>query len=84
MLLFFGLGLAGLAFGRRFIRARQPGWAFYSILSGIVVIALLVAASGGPDGRLLLPSYAGVLQRASLVVGLGWTAVLAARVVREA
>jgi hypothetical membrane protein len=83
MLLFFGLGLASLAFGRRLAHARQPMWAVFSTLSGIAVILFLGASSGGPDGQ-FLPAHVGVLQRVSLVAGLGWTAVLAARVAREA
>lgn len=84
MLLFLGLALAGFAFARSFARERQPGWAACSALSGLAVIVCLGASSGGPDGQLLIPTHAGLLQRISLVAGLGWTAILAARVAREA
>jgi hypothetical protein len=60
----------------RFMDAGLTGWGIYSILSGIVVVALFVAA-------VRIPARTGLLQRLSIIVGWTWIALLAEQVLHS-
>lgn len=82
LLLFLGLVVAAFAFARRFRQEDAPRWATFSLAAGVVVFVFFGASSGGPSGQ-LFPAVSGLLQRISLVTGLGWVAALAAREIRS-
>jgi hypothetical membrane protein len=76
MLVFFGLPAAMFVFARRFSRAGRGVAAAVAVGSALAMLgfyfAALVSASGGPA----IDGVAGLLQRASAVVGLAWLALL--------
>jgi hypothetical protein len=75
---FVALTAACLVLARRF--AGDPawrGWAGYSIVTAILVVVFFiaadVAANAGPNAP------AGILQRLSIIIGWGWIALVALR-----
>jgi Protein of unknown function (DUF998) len=75
---FVSLGVACFALALRFAGdAHWRGWAAYSILTGVVVVASLVF-SNVPS----LSDFAGLIQRVGIFVGWAWIAFLAARLFR--
>ena len=79
---FTSLPAACFVLARRF--AGDPGgrgWAIYSIATGILVVVFLIAAdlvaSLDPDGP------AGLFQRLSIIIGWGWIALLAFRLMSK-
>lgn len=74
---FLSLPAASLVVARRF--AADPGargWAVYSAATGVAMVVLFVAfGAAWEDGS----ATAGLLQRATIIVGWGWIALLAAR-----
>jgi len=83
-LLFFGLVAAALVLARRFRREGSTAWAAASIAVAAIVFVFFGASGGGPSGQLLFPAVAGLLQRISLIAGLGWLAAVAVRAIRSA
>jgi Protein of unknown function (DUF998) len=86
LILFVALSAAGFVLARRLGEAGR-GWAAYSRISGTLVIVLAFAA--GIAYRLdvqgiLRPAPAGLLEHASLLIGLCWIAALGARLSRSA
>jgi hypothetical membrane protein len=87
IIVFFSVGLASLIMARRF--AGDPhwkGWTAYSIITGIVVIVFFIASIGASalDAAGTLPnSPTGLLQRIAIIVGWGWVALLAIRLLRN-
>ena len=81
-LLFFGLVAAALVLARRFWREGDTGWALGSVGAAVVVFVCFGASGGGPSGQLLFPETSGLIQRVSLVAGLGWVAAIALRALR--
>lgn len=81
MLLFFGLVVAAVALARRFRQAGAHAWAILSLAVGVVVFVFFGASGGGPSGQ-LFPEVGGLLQRVSLVAGLGWVAAIAVLEIR--
>jgi hypothetical protein len=77
LLLFVGLVVAAFVFARRFRQERASRLATVSLVAGVVVFVFFGASSGGPSGQ-LFPEVSGLLQRISLVTGLGWVAAIAA------
>jgi hypothetical membrane protein len=80
---FFSVALASLIMSRRFAGdPRWKGWAAYSIITGIVVIVFFIASNVtavlDETGR-LPNSPTGLLQRIAIIVGWGWVALLAMR-----
>ena len=77
---FLGLPVGTFVFGRLFASRREPGWAWYSRLSGIGMLAAFFVAR---LGFRLLPSYPdlaanfGLLQRITVTVGFAWLTLLA-------
>ena len=79
---FASLIAACFVLARRF--AGDPawrGWAFYSIATGILVAVFFimtdVVASLNPNGP------AGLIQRISIIIGWGWIALLAFRLMNK-
>jgi hypothetical protein len=80
---FAGLPAAAFVFSRRFATlAGRGGMRRYSLATAAVMLAFFVASTvaAGNDG---LRSVAGLLQRASIMTGWSWIAVLALRTMRE-
>jgi hypothetical membrane protein len=80
MLFFLGLPAASIVLGRRFAGWGQPGWARYSILTGIGCLAafglafVALGSSAGPLGDM-----AGLIQRVAAVIGFTWLTLLSIR-----
>ena len=83
MLLFAGLFALPVALARRWWLAGDRRWAIASAIVAGVVFLTFGLSGGGPSGELLVPAASGLLQRVSLVAGLGWILVLAVRTIRE-
>ncbi|HEX5441760.1 MAG TPA: DUF998 domain-containing protein [Ktedonobacterales bacterium] len=84
----FGLLTAAtFVFARRF--ARDPlwrGWGVYSLVTGIVCVVTFIAclATAVLDEHGVLPnSPTGLLERVAIIVGWGWIALLAIRLLRQ-
>jgi hypothetical protein len=84
MLLFFGLVGAAAVHASRSWRTGDRGWAAASATVAVVVLVAFGASGGGPSGELLLPAYAGLVQRIALVIGLGWVLALALQSLQRA
>ena len=84
VLFFAGVPIASFVFCRRFATSGERGWALYSLLSGIGMLAFFALAAVGFDQNPGLVSVAGVFQRLSISVGLIWVALLALRFLRNA
>jgi hypothetical protein len=82
VLFFFGLVIASIALSRRFRRSGAAGWAIYSIVSGVAIFVFFGLSGGGPNGDLLVPSAAGLLQRVAIIAGLSWVLAVALRILR--
>lgn len=80
---FGGLAAACFVMWRRFRAAGETAWAAYSIASAVGVLVFLGASSADPSGQPFIPAYAGLMQRVSIVVGLGWMAILAGSLLRR-
>jgi uncharacterized membrane protein YhdT len=77
------LPIACFIFARHFLTARDAAWSRYSLFSGLamlVVFVIYAAGAGGADG---LEPITGWLERASIVVGFAWIALLAVRVLQR-
>ena len=83
LIAFAALAAACLVLSRRF--AGDPtwrGWAAYSVVTGILVLALFVATdvvSLSPDPT----APAGLVQRITIAVGWGWVALLALKLTKD-
>ena len=86
-LAFGSLTIAIFVLARRFASDRQwRGWALYSLVTGILFvgffIACLVVAVLDQSG--VLPNApAGLLERIAIIIGWGWIALLALRLLRQ-
>jgi hypothetical membrane protein len=81
---FPALVAACLVFARWFAVRRERGWAFYSAVSGVVLLITVILASYGfrhPEG---LGSFGGLFQRIAVICGWGWLAALAIRLLKNA
>jgi hypothetical protein len=79
VLFFAGVPSACFVFCRRFVTSGERGWALYSLLAGLGMLAFFVLAAVGFDQNPGLVSVAGVFQRLSISLGLIWIAILALR-----
>ena len=79
--LFLIIGLPGASFvlGRHFLRLGRPGWAWYSIGTGIGVIVFFTFNFAGLQQVASLATVAGLLQRIAIVVGFAWVSAVAIR-----
>ncbi|HKV57068.1 MAG TPA: DUF998 domain-containing protein [Ktedonobacteraceae bacterium] len=86
-LVFVSLTIAIFVLARRF--ASDPawrGWALYSLVTGLICVATFIAglAVAVLDEKGIFPqSPAGLLERVSIIVGWGWIALLALRLLRQ-
>jgi hypothetical protein len=83
-LLFFGLIAAAFMLANRDRRAGRTAWAIASFSVAVTILVFFGLSGGGPSGQLLFPAASGLLQRVSLVAGLGWVAAVALRCLRDA
>lgn len=74
---FFGLPIACFIFARLFLRLRKRGWAAYSVITGLAMLAMFVLAAIGFGERAGLAGLAGVFQRLSIITGWSWITLLA-------
>lgn len=83
LITFSSLAIAGFVMARRF--AGDPnwkGWALYSTITGTLVAVFFIASTvvSALDENGVLPgSPTGLLQRIAIIVGWGWIALLAMR-----
>jgi len=83
VLFFAGVPIASFVFCRRFATSGERGWALYSLLSGLGMLAFFVLAAIGFDQISAFVYVAGVFQRLSISLGLIWVALLALRLMRS-
>jgi hypothetical membrane protein len=81
--LFVAMPVTCFAFAASFRRQRSPGWAWYSLATGMLVaagvVALIVAFNtSGP-----LADVAGLIQRATIIVWFGWVTLVALNMLRS-
>src|SRR5215472_1431749 len=74
---FPALVAACLAFARWFALRRERGWAFYSAVSGVVLLISVVLASYAFPRTEGLGLFGGLFQRIAVVCGWGWLTALA-------
>jgi len=77
--------VAAFVVARRFAIAQRRGWAIYSTVTGLLIVALFIASTAvSVQDELGLWSNAptGLLQRISIVVGWTWIAAFALRLWR--
>ena len=84
VLFFAGVPIACFVFCRRFVTLGERGWALYSLLSGLGMLAFFVLAAIGFEQIPGFVNVAGVFQRLSISIGLIWIALLALRLMRSA
>jgi hypothetical membrane protein len=82
-LFFFGLPAACLVLGRRFRAWGQPAWARYSTGTAVAFILFFLLTALGLQQVGSLETIAGLLQRITIVIGLGWTSLLTVHVLRD-
>ncbi len=87
LIVFSLLPAASFVLARRF--AGDPnwkGWAPYSIITGVLVVVFFIASTAASvlDERGIFPGApTGLLQRIGIIVGWGWIALLALRLLRQ-
>jgi hypothetical protein len=84
---FFSLAITCFVMARRFAGdANWKGWALASLLVGIALIVLFIAfttVSALDENGVLPNSPTGLLQRIAIILGWGWMALLALRLLRQ-
>jgi hypothetical protein len=77
--IFLGIPAAAFACAWRLHRSDSPGWAAYSAATGgaMLTTAGLAGAGFSQDPRFV--NYAGLCQRASIVIGFSWLTALSIR-----
>jgi hypothetical membrane protein len=87
LIAFTSLAIASFVMARRF--ASDPdwkGWARYSMVTGVLIVVFFVAATvvSALDENGVLPgSPTGLFQRVAIIVGWGWIALLAIRLLSK-
>ncbi|HUC78170.1 MAG TPA: DUF998 domain-containing protein, partial [Vicinamibacterales bacterium] len=79
---FLGLPAACSVLVVRFFTIGEPGWAVYSLVSGLGMIAFFVVASMGFFQRPAFVDVAGIYQRLSATTGLLWASLIAIHAAR--
>lgn len=86
-LAFGSLTIAIFVLARRFASDRQwRGWTLYSLVTGILFVGSFIASLvvAVLDQKGILPnSPAGLLERIAIIIGWGWIALLALRLLRQ-
>lgn len=79
---FLCLPAAAFVYARAFRGSGRHGWSLLSLVAGLAQLATFVLAALGFDQHAGWTEWAGLFQRVSLTIGLGWFSVLCARTVR--
>jgi len=79
---FLGLPIACFVFSSLFFKLGLPGWAAYSILSGLLMFITFVLAGMGFSQTPGFADFAGVFQRLSIGIGWIWIMLLAVHLFR--
>jgi len=74
---FFVLPMSSFVMACQFCRWRQNGWALYSLISGIATLVFFLLLADTIEQTTALAGYAGLYERISIVIGLGWLSILA-------
>jgi hypothetical membrane protein len=82
LLVFLGPPVACCVVARWFAKVGRRGWAASSVAIAVVFLTGFVLAGMGFEQNPALTPIGGLLQRATLVVGLGWLAALALHLLR--
>jgi len=82
-LFFVGLPAAGVVLGRRFRAWGQPVWARYSTGTAVAFVVFFALTALGLQQVGSLQAIAGLLQRLTIVIGLGWISLLAVHHTRK-
>jgi len=80
--LFLGLPVAALSWAHALRRRGSRGWALYSVCSAAAMFVIFVLASAGFAQTPALVDYGGLLQRVSVIIGMGWLTAVAVGVLR--
>jgi len=83
LLFFLGIPIAALVMARRFEVERRIGWAVGSVACAVVMLIANAATSTSPGSVGTFPEINGLLQRVSLIAGLGWLAAVSADQLRQ-
>ncbi len=84
VLAFLGWPAACFVFTRVFFRRGERGFAWYSLLTGLLFLGGFVLTSQGFAQVPGLVDIGGLLQRVTIVIGWTWTTLLALRLLRKA
>lgn len=79
---FLVLATACFVFARQFRRWQLTGWANYSIVSGSGILVFLLLSIGALEHVQGLVAYYGVFERCSIITGLCWQSLLAAKLLQ--
>jgi hypothetical protein len=80
---FLGLIAACFVFARRFVAHKQPGWAVYSVATGVLFFAAFFGiAAGSQQGGATL-TVVNLAFSVAVVLGWAWVSTMAARLMRE-
>jgi hypothetical protein len=82
LVVFVTLPVACLVFARDFAAWSDPAWARYSLVTGVVLAIVLVIMIAGFSGTSGFDRFAGAIQRAWIIVGWGWVALVAVHMLR--
>ncbi|MEU8378399.1 DUF998 domain-containing protein [Streptosporangium sp. NPDC048865] len=82
LLVFAALAAACFVFARRFAGWGEPGWAVYSLVSGLVFLVAFVLAGMGFSQTEGFVEFGGLFQRISITVGFCWVSALAVHLMR--
>jgi len=66
----------------QFCKWQQKGWAIYSVISGMGALFFFFLLANAIDQSHGSIGYAGLYERISIVIGLGWLSVLAMKLLR--
>jgi hypothetical protein len=83
LFVFGGLPIACFSFARHFRTARDVAWSMYSLISGLGMLVVFVIYAAGTSGADDLEPMAGWLERASIIIGFAWIALLAIHFLRS-
>jgi len=79
---FLVLATACFVFARQFRRWQLTAWANYSVVSGIGIPLFLLLSTGASKHVWGLNAYYGLFERCSIIIGLSWQSLFAARLLR--
>lgn len=82
--IFLGWPIVFFVFARRFAGWGERRWVWYSLASGVAFVVLFVLASLGFSQVAGFAELGGLLQRATIVVGLAWLTLYAVHLLRAA